>query len=77
MNVLELPSWEELERQYLESLKSEREKRLVCSCKNEQFFVVTERVAKQHRTRRAHHVRVVGKCCECNKKMRITFGGFK
>jgi hypothetical protein len=50
-------------------------RRLLCRCGNQVFMVFTEPVARQVKTLKASHKRVVAWCPACKRNIRLKRGG--
>ena len=47
-----------------------------CSCQSRVFHILRKRVARKAKTKTAHRLRLVAKCVDCEKEIRLSFGGF-
>jgi len=46
---------------------------LVCGCANRRFLVTHEQMARQSKTMKAHHTRIVAECSKCGQRKTIGY----
>jgi len=47
-----------------------------CSCNCRVFHILRAPVARKVRTKTAHRLRLVARCVDCEKEIRLSLGGF-
>lgn len=48
-----------------------------CSCGCRVFHIFRLPVARKRRIKTAHRLRIVGRCVDCQKTLRLAFGGIR
>jgi len=47
-----------------------------CSCNSRVFHIFRAPVARKMKTKTAHRLRLVARCVDCEKEIRLSLGGF-
>jgi len=48
-----------------------------CSCDGKVFHIFRERVARKRKVKTAHRLRIIARCVDCHKVVRIAYGGIR